>query len=225
MLWTTKRGFIDPAKIEFHELKSFQDGDGNVILPDGKNYQAYLTVCQQNSLLFGNVMGVEVSLIQITLFQLKKIQQNPAFIDDWFFVEDQNETPPKPINYEELYLGKSWHGLHFVITGDSDIEGGDPPGSYAIFGKHPFEFQDAMLHSCKYLMPNEVKEVSDFLARISKKDLLSVFDPDLMNEIEIYPRSTWIKDEFDSLYDLFREVVVFYQKVSLKNNYVLCLQY
>ena len=94
-------------------------------------------------------MGIEVSLFQITHFQFKKVQKNPQYILDWFFLEEDADYPAKTIDFENLYLGRSHHGLYYIITGERDSDNGDLPGSCAVFGRHYLESSENLGISCK----------------------------------------------------------------------------
>ena len=50
----------------------------------------------------------------LTTTQCKNIIKHPMLIDEFFFLEGDSKEPPKPIKNESLYLGRSWHGIHFL---------------------------------------------------------------------------------------------------------------
>ena len=123
-------------------------------------------------------MGIDSSLHQVTLFQLKRTQKDHKLIDKWIFPEDEDDDPRVMID-EGLCLGRSLYALNFLISDDQS--GGEPPESYAIFGKHVLFEGEGGVHFCGFLLPDEVKQVWADLARITKDDLLSRFDVDVMN--------------------------------------------
>ena len=163
-------------------------------------------------------MGIVATLHQVTLSQLKRIQEDHELIDQWIFYEDED---PKVMIDEGLYLGRSLYGLNFLITGDH--LGGEPPESYAIFGKHLLFEEDWGVDSCTFLMPNEVKQVWSALGAKTKDDLLSQFDVDVMNSIPIYPSADWTESDFHDLYDLFTKMLAYYQETVHKGNAMLHL--
>lgn len=158
-------------------------------------------------------MGIEASLHQVTLFQLKRIQKDHELIEKWIFPEDEDDDP-RVMTDEGLYLGKTLYALNFLIS--DDHSGGEPPESYAVFGKHLLFEGEGGLHFCGYLVPDEVKQVWSDLGQITKDDLLSRFDVDLMNSIRIYPG--WRESDFDDLYDLFTKMLAYYQDTVHRNN-------
>ena len=167
-------------------------------------------------------MGMVASIHQVTTFQLKRIIQSPELVDKWIFPEDDADQEEMLVD-DGLYFGRSLFGLNFFMTGY--IEGGEPPISYAIFGKHLLFENDWGMHSCNYLMPNEVEEVWSALREITKHDLLSQFDVDVMNEIPIYPSATWEDSDFDYLYDLFEKMTAYYEDAVHNGNAMIHLVY
>lgn len=165
-------------------------------------------------------MGIEATLHQVTLFQLKRIQQDHELVDKWIFPEDEVDDP-RVMTDEGLHLGRSLYGLNFLITGDH--LGGEPPESYAIFGKHLLFEEDWGVDICMYLMPNEVDEVCSAICKITKDDLLSQFDPDVMSSIPIYPPGGWIESDFDILYNKFKKMLAYYEDTVHNRNAMLNL--
>ena len=163
---------------------------------------------------------MEFEIEGITVAQCQKILKNPMLIDEWFFVQEDSNEPPKPIKHDWICLGRSWHGIHFLINQDGDTDMVNPPGSYAVFGKHLIEAEYLGV-TCKYLLPEEAREVFHFISKFTKKDLSAIFNPQLMNQMGIYPRRTWTDGEFDSLYEVFEELVNFYRVVSKKKKCTL----
>ncbi len=163
---------------------------------------------------------MEVSILALPAAQCEKIIQNPLLIDEWLFWE--GEEPPKtPFQYEEMNLGRSWHGIHFLINKDGDVDSSKTPGSYAVFGKHPIEDERLGVVSCRYLLIGEVHELFQYLSQLNKKDLSANFNARLMNEMKIYPKGTWTDSMYDSLYEVFEELVNFYRIVSKKGKCTL----
>jgi hypothetical protein len=160
-------------------------------------------------------VGIEATLLQVTPFQLKRLVQSPDLVDAWVFPEDGEE---EMLIDDGLYIGKSLYGLHFMITGE-DLAGAEPE-VYTVFGKH--DLTDCG-YDCRYLMPEEVKAVWDVLAEMTEAVLSSNFDVDLMNSIPIYPPAGWHESDFDYLYELFKELVEYYQDAVERQNGIIHL--
>ena len=167
-------------------------------------------------------MGIEASLHQVTLFQLKRIQKDHELIDKWIFPEDEVDDP-RVMTDKGLYLGKSLYALNFLIS--DDHSGGEPPEAYAVFGKHLLFEEEGGAYFCGYLVPDEVKQVWSDLGHITKDDLLSQFDVDVMNSIPIYPSAGWKESDFSYIYDLFTKMLAYYQDTVHRNNAMIHLVY
>lgn len=87
-----------------------------------------------------------------------------------------------------LSLEKSWHVLHYLLTGEAD-EASPPLGNAILGGK---EIGDDLGYGpARFLTPQQVREVAAALALISKNDLAARFDLKAMKAARIYP----VKDE------------------------------
>lgn len=86
-------------------------------------------------------------------------------------------------------LDKSWHGIHFLLTGSDDE--GEEPLSLAIMGGKELGGDGARLLSCE--------EVQAVAAALPMEEVLRArFDPRRMDDLEIYPK---IWDEGDEALD------------------------
>jgi hypothetical protein len=83
-------------------------------------------------------------------------------------------------------LDKSWHGLHFVLTG-TDWEG-DPPLNFLGRGGTPVGDVDVGYGPARVLSPSEVAELDAALGAISDEEFARRFDPARLAEAEIYPQ-------------------------------------
>ena len=108
-----------------------------------------------------------------------------------------------------VHLEKSWHGLHFLLTGSAGesgvllgflLEGGQEVGEDDGYGA-PRLFQ-----------PKEVQEISAALAPISDCELWGQFDPERMEADGVYP-GIWdeeeeeLRDEYLSYFHELKQVV------------------
>ncbi|MCT2282605.1 YfbM family protein [Micromonospora chalcea] len=95
----------------------------------------------------------------------------------------------------DLDLDKAWHGLHYLLTGDTyEIRGDAGP---AVLGGEPIG-PDLGMGPARLLMPDAVRAVAAGLDAVDEATLLARFDPAAMSEAEIYPH-IWDDggDEFD----------------------------
>ncbi|WP_068620864.1 YfbM family protein [Paenibacillus tuaregi] len=111
-------------------------------------------------------------------------------------------------NEEEpgLDLDKSWHALHFLLNGSAWE--GEPPLFNAILGGAEIG-EDLGYGQIRYLTSKEVQEVALTLVSITEDDLMTRYDPDAMNQLEIYPFDNWSgpgeRDYVLSYYSDFKE--------------------
>jgi hypothetical protein len=84
---------------------------------------------------------------------------------------------------EGLTLEKSWHCLHYLLTGTA-WETDNVLGK-AILGGAEIE-PDMGYGPARYLEPNEVKKVAKALKKVSKKDLVSRFNLAAMKAAKVY---------------------------------------
>ncbi len=104
------------------------------------------------------------------------------------------EPPPPPPPFElapgEGDLGpdgdfeKSWHGLHYVLTGLAD--GGEPPLNFLMGGGRELELTDGdtplLTHSSA-----DTRRIAEALVRLSDEEVRGRVNPDEMQRLEIYP--------------------------------------
>ncbi len=116
--------------------------------------------------------------------QVAELQADPELL--W----DLDGEPPEVID-----LDKSWHGIHWLLTGATG-EVGAVLGQ-VIFGGEEFG-EDEGYGPPRSLEPTKVAEVSEALEAVSDDDLRGRFDAAAMSEAGVYP-DIW--DEPDVLED------------------------
>ncbi|MFM6849879.1 MAG: YfbM family protein [Terrabacter sp.] len=94
-----------------------------------------------------------------------------------------------------LDLDKSWHGVHFLLTGTDWAAGDAGAAGGAILGGRPVG-EDNGYGPARLLEPEDVGSVAAALGRVSDDDLRARFDPVEMQRLDIYPQ-VW--DEADVL--------------------------
>jgi len=168
-------------------------------------------------------MGVDISLFQVTLSELKRIRHDPDLMEKWFFPDEGVDSDYDDKNIS-LYLGKSHHGLHFIISGTKYPKPGDPLQNYFVFGKHNFRLRDNNDNNCKYLLPREVKDLVKILDNIKSKILFSNFDYKEMDRNGIYGRG-WCADDADYMDDLFVRLRNYYKDAAVRGNAIISITY
>jgi hypothetical protein len=92
-----------------------------------------------------------------------------------------------------LSLEKSWHGLHYLLTGSAWE--GEPPLGFLLRGGERVG-EDQGYGPARLFQPAEVQQIDSALSRISNDQLWSRFNPTQMEQLQIYP-GIWDKPEAD----------------------------
>jgi len=93
---------------------------------------------------------------------------------------------------KRLDLGKSWHLLHYLLTGSADSA--PPPLGNAILGGTPIG-PDLGYGPARFLTPRQVAEVAEALAAIEPAELTQRFDPVAIERADIYTYGAIVRSE------------------------------
>ena len=110
-----------------------------------------------------------------------------------FFGKRATEAPPPPPpplvladgEGEVVDLDKSWHGLHYLLTGSAWE--GDPPLNFLLVGGRDVGLDEVGNGPARTFSPAETRAVAAALGGLTDEDLQSRFAPAEMMELEIYP--------------------------------------
>jgi hypothetical protein len=142
----------------------------------------------------------------------------PRVKTDGRFLEQLLDDPPKD---RSVYLDKSWHGIHFLLTGSALPS--DSLASKVIFGGESIG-PDQGYGPAQLLTPSEVKQVAELLSRESSEMLAERYDPQAMERAKVYPTIIWVREGQGALqYELqfYRKLVKFYQEAARDGNAVV----
>jgi hypothetical protein len=118
-------------------------------------------------------------------------QPRPGFFARLMGAKIEPPPPPPPLELApgEGDLGpagdfeKSWHGMHYLLTGTSDE--GDPPLNFLMHGRE-LELQDGetplITHSSA-----DTRRIADALSRLSDEEVRRRVNLAEMNKLELYP--------------------------------------
>ena len=96
-------------------------------------------------------------------------------------------------------LDKAWQCLHYLLTGSAlDAE---PPLNFLLRGGTSVGDEDLGLGPARVFRPLEVAAIADALAGVTQPQLLSRFDLQKLEKLEIYP-GRWSEVNLSSDYDL-----------------------
>jgi hypothetical protein len=121
------------------------------------------------------------------------------------------EPPPPPLPLElapgEGDLGpagdfeKSWHGMHYLLTGTSDE--GDPPLNFLMHGRE-LELEDGetplITHSSA-----DTRRIADAMTRLSDEEVRGRVNLAEMNELELYP-GRWDTEDVEHVLEDMRRL-------------------
>ncbi len=163
-------------------------------------------------------MGNCAYFIRLSLDKLLQISNDMEWFDDLYSDDYRSK---------KIDIDKSWHAIHFLLTGTS-LEGkGESPARWVVFGDHfsivvengdecdPFTYM--------YLLPDQVKAVANFLTPITREILREKFDPSQLSKNSIYP-IIWKRDGYESfnyIANNFEKLVKFYQTAAKEDECVI----
>jgi hypothetical protein len=111
---------------------------------------------------------------------LNDLLANPQKISEYLYSEDGVSSD------ESLDIDKSWHIIHFLLTGDAWES--DPPWGDAVLGGTPISEEDMGYGPARYLTPMQVRAVSQALATVSPEQLIARWDERRVADAELYPQ-------------------------------------
>ena len=146
-------------------------------------------------------MGMIGNLLRVTNAELEAYLEDSSLLEDKLYADKINE--------DEKFadIDKTWDGIIFLLTGQSLDTAQHHLTRILFSGQIIDEDQDLGLGPAHYLTPEEVVELNNEISKITVADLKQNFNPEKMNELEIYP-SIWNEgdDAFEYLVEGFVSV-------------------
>jgi hypothetical protein len=122
-------------------------------------------------------MSMIFEMFAIPNVMAQEVLETPANIHELLeSLDDSNEA---------LSLEKSWHGLHYILTGDPAQ--GDPPLNFLLVGGVDVGDEDIGYGPARIFDPTAVTIIDNSLTKFSETDLDARFDPAAMGVAQIYP--------------------------------------
>ena len=113
-----------------------------------------------------------------------------------------------------MELGKTWHFVHYLITGDA--KGGEYPLGYAIMIGYPFDNYSSDL---TWRSPDEVKDIAEALANLSEQDLLKRRNLPKASKSRIYDYPAGFKrKDVEEVLPYFRNLRNYYSAAAKKGS-------
>jgi hypothetical protein len=150
--------------------------------------------------------------------ELRAVWNDPGTAGALLFgdLDDDDAEMPDP----ELDLGKSWHAVHYLLTGSAWGLGDGAAGAAILGGTEIGE--DGGYGPARLLGRDAVRAVATELDALDVETLRTRYDADAMATAEIYPIG-WANDgaEFDNLVVHFVELRQFYRTAADNGQAVL----
>ncbi|MCK9684846.1 YfbM family protein [Scleromatobacter humisilvae] len=162
-------------------------------------------------------MGMIACLAPLTAEQLETLRGDPDSLQEFIFPDEDTYAPPKG----SIDLDKSWHGMHYLLTGTAD--GGEGPLGLPIIGGEELG-EDMGVGPARFLTPQQVGEVSAALSGLAEAALAARYDPQDMDAQQIYPSGIWERDGaqgLDYVLHYYRKLVAFYAGAAQRGDAVL----
>src|SRR5207237_1681567 len=125
-------------------------------------------------------MSMGLQLVALTDTEIDEVIAHPGLADDLLFPDD-----PSARLFEDI--DKSWHGIHYLLTGTAWE--GEPPLNALVTGGEALPDPDERwgYGPPRCLRPSEVAAFERALTELTDETLSSRFDPADMMEKAIYP--------------------------------------
>ena len=127
---------------------------------------------------------------------------------------------PKVVRKEQgLSLEKSWHGIHYVLTGVA--EGGKPPLSWAVLGDKEIPDTGKLMGygPARVLTAQQANSVAKAIARFTKEKFWQKFDLKAMKTGRVY--GVTVAQDREYLWSYFQKLKAFYLEATKQNNGLL----
>jgi hypothetical protein len=143
-----------------------------------------------------------------TLADLRSLPEPERAVRDAFRV-DEGDDPQDP--WFRLDLGNSWHGLHYLLSGQP--WGGEPPLGQAIWGECGSGVDDKVI---RYVSAAEAAAIAKALDELPEAELAQRLQAWPAHEQDLYHRSgDWRNPQIRAHYlELTGELRQFYQDVA-----------
>jgi hypothetical protein len=183
----------------------------------------------------GILVSIEANCRRISPEGFAELEANPEAALHFFHPFENPDDGPDDVirrleneeaNLTMFRLGKEWHALHFLLTGESELISPSralPPFGDVVQGGTPTAF-DATYGPVRALSLDRVRAVADALHTISASELERRFDPGQFNALGIYPNPQpggWQEDGLQDLLELYPRLVEFFTRAAEAGDMVL----
>ncbi|MCW3105754.1 MAG: hypothetical protein JWQ09_260 [Segetibacter sp.] len=162
-------------------------------------------------------MSMIGNLLRVTNAELEAYLEDSSLLENRIYDDEAETEDPNLVD-----IDKSWDGILFLLTGQKFDENSDHPLTKVLFsGQMIDEDQNLGYGSGQYLRPNQVKELSEEISKISDEDLRKRYDAKKMTELDVYPNSWEDDDIVDYLTDNFRTIQKVYAEAAKNDEAII----
>lgn len=180
-------------------------------------------------------MSIEANYRRVTPEEFARLRSDPKTAELFFGTNLEELGNPQELlaglQQQEcsdrfLGIGKDWHALHFLLTGDGEVTPHRlprPPLSNVVQGGTETEWPCTYGY-VRFLTADEVRGAADALSKISIAQLRSRFDLSAFNAAQIYPhgrRAAWTLEDVQSVFEIYPRVVEFFQLAARAGDIIL----
>ncbi|OCA87933.1 hypothetical protein A8F94_08880 [Bacillus sp. FJAT-27225] len=156
-------------------------------------------------------MGMYASFYRIKPELLRELKANPEEFWDIYDTSDD-------IQDLELDIDKSWHGIYFLLTGETGEDEIPDNIGKAVLGGTEIGEDISDYGPARYFEPQEVARLYDELKQIPASQLAERFNIEALNANDIYPMGNrWSAEDKDYLIEYY-DFLVNYYKTAAENN-------
>ncbi|ALC92656.1 hypothetical protein AM500_04375 [Bacillus sp. FJAT-18017] len=139
--------------------------------------------------------------------------------DDIYDIFDNSDD----IQELELDIDTSWHGIYFLLTGDTAKDQVPDNIGKAVLGGTEIGDDFSDYGPARYFEPNEVAQLYSELKQIPASQLAERYDIQTLNANNIYPMGKrWSPDDKEFLIEYY-DFLVNYYKTAAENNQAMLL--
>ena len=132
------------------------------------------------------------------IYEEARASKMPGFLQRFFGGKSENESEGQEVTLPqvngegaEIDLDKSWHGIHYLLTGTAWE--GEPPMNFIVSGGIEIGDVDTGYGPARAIDSVSVAAITEALSGVDTELLRTRFRPDEMQKLDIYP-SIWDRD-------------------------------
>ncbi|MGY5253201.1 YfbM family protein [Sphingobacterium spiritivorum] len=148
-------------------------------------------------------MSMIANLLPVTTSELEAYLKDSSLLEDSIYNDEADAE-------NLIDIDKSWDGIIFLLTGQSLATAKHNLVRILFSGQIIDEEQDLGYGPAHYLTAEQVAELNGEISTITIADLKQRFNPERMNELEVYPI---IWDEGDDAFDYLADGFLTLQNV------------